>query len=74
MFLGLISEAISQSERVYPFRNFIQYLYIIRQLQKNWLKCDLSSFTQWMDIVEEIYATENLTYSLRTKAGTLEKL
>ncbi|MEQ2159671.1 hypothetical protein GOODEAATRI_025423 [Goodea atripinnis] len=57
MFLGLILNAISQTEDAYLLKCFI--LAYNKVVKRNWLKCDPASYIQWWEIVEEIYVMEN---------------
>ena len=71
LYLGLIREGTIQKKDFYLFKLLI--LSCKKAMTRNWLKSDPPSPGQWLDIVEEIYLMERLTYYLRMKAGTLDQ-
>lgn len=71
LYLGLSPEDIIQKKDLYLFK--ILTLACKKAITRNWLKSDPPSPGQWLDIVEEIYLMERLTYCLRMKSGTFDQ-
>lgn len=44
-----------------------------KAITRNWLKKDPPRVAQWLDIIEEIYSMERLTFNLRLKGHAFEK-
>ena len=61
--VGLIPEGVVMKEDRYLLK------IMIVTITRNWLKSDTPQTGHWMDIMEEIYAMEKMTFHLRIKAG-----
>lgn len=70
VYLGLIPGETLEKKDTYLFK--ILTIAIKKALTRNWLKSDPPKPQQWLDIVEEIYTMEKLTFRLRIREGDFE--
>ena len=65
VYLGLIPVEVIEKRDIYLFK--ILTVAAKKALTRNWMRSDPPGPRQWLDIVEETYAMEKLTFCLRIR-------
>ena len=71
LYLGLIPEDVVGQEDIYLFK--ILTVAAKKAITKRWLKTHPPREKHWLDIIEDIYVMEKITYNLRAQAEIFEK-